>query len=133
MEKMPSISIEEKETEETEEPGTSRPGLWSEENGKSLYQLADTGLWWDSFEEETNFQLSDDFMTELTLSEGEERSLSPSDDLPPRFRLRNTGETGAGILFLSRDVFLLHDICTTSTIPEFNVSPPVDGPLPLTM
>ena len=132
MEKMPSISIEEKGTEETEELEASRPGLWSEENGKSLYQLADTGLWWDSFEEETNFQLSDDFMTELTLSEGEERSLAPSDDLPPRFRLRNTGETGAGILFLSRDVFLLHDICT-STIPEFNVSPPVDGPLPLTM
>lgn len=130
---MPSISIEEKETEETDEPGASRPGLWSEENGKSLYQLADTGLWWDSFEEETNFQLTEDFMTELTLSEGEERSLSLSDVPPPRFRLRNTGETGTGILFLSRDVVLLHDICTNSTIPEFIVSPPVDGPLPLTM
>ena len=84
---MPSISIEE---EEREEPGVSRAGLWSEENSKSLYQLGDAGLWWDTFEEEPNFDLLDDFMGELTLSEGKRLSLTPPDDLTCRVRMRQS-------------------------------------------
>ena len=74
---------EEKKKEEVEEVVTSEEVEEAEEaarakllnppgDRKSLYQLADTGLWWDSFEEEPQFELEDDFESQLTLSEGED-------------------------------------------------------------
>ena len=65
--------MEEETSEEVEEAEEARLAkLVSPGDKKSLYQLADTGLWWDSFEEEPHFELDDDFESQLTLSEGEE-------------------------------------------------------------
>ena len=71
LERMPSVSIEEEVSVEDEEPGASRAGHWSQADTKSLYQLGDTGLWWDSFEEEPDFELVEEFDSQLTLTEGQ--------------------------------------------------------------
>ena len=62
---------EEQETAEEVEEAEAKLGSPPEAR-KSLYQLADTGLWWDSFEEEPQFELDEDFESQLTLSEGED-------------------------------------------------------------
>ena len=36
-----------------------------------LYQLAEAGLWWDSFEEDPQFDICDEFDESLTLDEGD--------------------------------------------------------------
>ena len=36
------------------------------------YQLTEAGLWWDSFEEDPQFEICDDFDEQLTLDEGED-------------------------------------------------------------
>ena len=38
----------------------------------ALYQLAEAGLWWDSFEEEPQFELVDDFDSHLSLYEDQD-------------------------------------------------------------
>ena len=37
-----------------------------------LYQLAEAGLWWDSFEEDPQFDICDEFDEHLTLDEGDD-------------------------------------------------------------
>ena len=68
-----TIKQEEETSEEVdEEENAAGAKLVSPDDRKSLYQLADTGLWWDSFEEEPQFELVDDFESQLSLSEGED-------------------------------------------------------------
>ena len=68
-----TVEEEEETSEEVgEEQEAARAKLDSPDERKSLYQLADTGLWWDSFEEEPQFELVDDFESQLTLSEEED-------------------------------------------------------------
>ena len=62
-----------KEQETSEEAEEAEAKLVSPpEARKSVYHLADTGLWWDSFEEEPQFELEEDFESQLTLSEEED-------------------------------------------------------------
>jgi len=45
-----------------------------------LYQLAEAGLWWDSFEEDPQFDICDDFDEQLTLDEETSFSVESCDD-----------------------------------------------------
>ena len=70
-----TVKEEEEASEEVdEEEKAAKAQVVSPDDSKSLYQLADTGLWWDSFEEEPHFELVEDFESQLTLSEGEDWS-----------------------------------------------------------
>ena len=65
--------------EGNEEDETARAKLCG--SRAALYQLAEAGLWWDSFEEEPNFELVDDFDSHLSLCEDQDDIGSLQPDL----------------------------------------------------
>ena len=70
---VPSVSDTSKTEENRNEDGEEEIGISKniEAINPKHYQLAEAGLWWDSFEEDPQFDLCDS-LDDLTLSEGGE-------------------------------------------------------------